>query len=132
MKRYIKSASGHAFGKEWTRNDIEVYNTVDWRARNYEDYPVDGDTIMAEIRIYGLPGYKMPITAPVRMQKFLRANPIFSPYYAPVNDDIVLKFIPDEYKDIPIVGPMSDGRTHNGNLIMDRYETQEIYDAMMR
>ena len=130
MKIYIKSNSG--FGKGWSREDIELYNTIDWAAIDYEPYPVEDDTIYKPVYLYGLPGYKMPITMPVKMQKYIVPNPIFSPYYAPVDPDRIRSAIPREYEDVQIVGPMAEGRTHNGYKIMDRYETYELNDRLSR
>lgn len=112
--------------KEWSDEDVELHKSIDWKARNYEDYDT-GESITKTIYLYGVPGYG-DITKEVEMHKFLRANPIYSPYYKPIEsrpfDDM------DETEGISYVGPMYDGNKEGIYDIHDRYETQKLYDLM--
>lgn len=100
----------------WTEDDIELHKSIDWEARNYKEYDA-GDPIKGTIYIYREDGTQQIPNA--TFHKFIRPNPIYSPYYAPV-----------EQPGMDVVGPMYDGRTHNGYDIHDRYESQAIYDMM--
>ena len=126
MKKYIKSSRYTEFDG-WAQEDIDLWNQIDWKARNYEEYPVPSDSFVDSIVLYGI--NRGGIRIPATFQKYLRANPIYSPYYGPVDSRSALK----EYRDqgYRIVGPMYDGRRHDGKYdIHDRFETQELYDAL--
>lgn len=112
--------------KEWSDEDVELHKSIDWKARNYEDYDT-GESITKTIYLYGVPGYG-DITKEVEMHKFLRANPIYSPYYRPIEDKPFDDM--DETEGISYVGPMYDGNKEGIYDIHDRYETQKLYDLM--
>lgn len=101
----------------WTEEDIALHKSIDWKARNYEPYVDEHDTFRGEVVAYGLPGG--PRKAEVMFAKEFSANPIYSPSYKPTSN-------PFE----GTVGFMYDGTKHNGYMVMDRTETQEVYDMM--
>lgn len=105
----------------WTDEDIELHKSIDWAARDYKDYPVEDDMAFRGVVIcYGAePGKEKEIA---KFIKYLRSNPIYPPYYAPETEPF----------DFPCVGPMYDGDRMAGYDIHNRYETQEIYDALSR
>ena len=84
---------------------------------------VEDDTFEGEVVVYGL---GEPYYIPTTFVKHIWANPIYSPCYDPVDEDIASKEFPDEV----IVGPMGDGNNHNGYLVHDRYETQKLYNML--
>ena len=51
----------------WTEEDIELHKSIDWKARNYEEYDA-GDSVTMEVVLYGL---DEPEYAKVEMHKFL-------------------------------------------------------------
>lgn len=103
----------------WTEDDIKLHKSIDWKARDYLDYPVTDDTFTGTAYCYG---FKHPLTKEVKMCKYIRSNPIFPPYYAAIEDP---------FKDFHgVVGPMFDGRKHKTYDIHDRYETQDLYDLL--
>lgn len=123
MKKYIKSSSTWQDFDNWLQEDVDLWHTVDWKARNYEPFPVEGDTFEGTAVIYGLPGGEK--TIPVTFQKYLRSNPIFCPYYAPINtDEIVRKY--------HVVRPCYDGNEEDEYPIMDRFDTPDLYDMLSR
>lgn len=126
MYKYIKSSS--EFGNGWTPEDIEIYNSIDWKARNYDPYIVRDDSFRGTANLYGLWGGKGYETVPVTFVKFIHANPIYPPYYAPFDESPIKKMIDRFYAGAQIVGPMFDKTYHDGIPVHDRYETQEIYD----
>lgn len=130
MKRYIRSAA--EFGRGWNREDIEIYNSIDWAERDYEPFRVDDDTILETAYVYGLSGRNTnyPLTIPTRFVKFIRANPIYPPYYAPADETKVERIIHLNDPNASVVGPMFDGKYHNGNMVMTRYETEELYNVL--
>jgi|GEM_PF-3537217 len=102
----------------WEPEDIELHKSIDWKERNWEDFPVEGDTIETEVILYSL--HKSPRARMVTAQKYLRANPIYSPYYE-------AKEVPFKDEDEGgVVGGMFDGNKHNKTMIMDRYETANL------
>ena len=103
----------------WTDEDIATWNSVDWKARNYSDYDA-GDPFVSTVDLYGTPE---PEVAKVEMHKFICANPIFPPYYAPVVEKPF-------GMSVSYVGPMYDGNKYKGYDIHDRYETQDLYDTL--
>ena len=125
MKRYIKSSYSWEpeFKGKWSDEEIKLWKSIDWKARNYRDYIVEDDTFEGEVVVYGL---GEPYYIPTTFVKHIWANPIYSPCYDPVDEDIASKEFPDEV----IVGPMGDGNNHNGYLVHDRYETQKLYNML--
>lgn len=111
------------FQGRWTEEEKELWKSIDWQARNYEDYIVEDDTFDGEVVVYGLGD---PVYLPTTFVKHIWANPIYAPCYDPVDED----FVRDEFPNDSIVGPMSDGNKHNGYLVHDRYETQELYNIL--
>lgn len=117
---YIKEAYNDYDPEDgWTEEDIELHKSIDWKARNYEEYDA-GDSVTMEVVLYGL---DEPEYAKVEMHKFLRSNPIYPPYYRPVMEKPF-------GMDIAYVGPMYDGNDYNNYQVHDRYETQETYDML--
>lgn len=140
MKRYIRSAYNvpSIWGdykkydpNEWLQEDIELHQSIDWAARNYEEYPVEGETYRGTCHVYGLDG---DIMVPAEFQLMLRSNPIYPPYYAPVDpykvmSDACRKAGVDE-DSVGIVGPMFDGTKRGMYDVHNRFETQELYDVL--
>lgn len=124
-KSAIKAAWEPAFSDGWSEEDIELWKSIDWKARNYEVYPVDDDTYLGTVSIYGI--YDFPVRRAARFIKMLRANPIYPPYYSPdpQSESDILNEFSEEYQ---IVGPMVDGKKYHGYGVANRYETQEVYD----
>ena len=123
MKRYIRSSWEPKFDGEWSAEDKELWNQIDWKARNYEEYEVSDDTIKSDIVIYGL---GRPEHISTTFVKCIRPNPIYPPYYHPLDKHIAKK----EFPNARIIGPMYDGNKHDGYDIHDRYETQTLYDQL--
>ena len=127
IETYVKS---NIWGKskdyeedKWSQQDIELHKSINWESRNYEEYPVPEDSFMGRVFFYGDDTQPNKI---VKMIKYLRANPIYPPYYAPEK-------APFE----GVIGPMYDGRTHQSKTgvrydVHDRYETQDVYDRLSR
>lgn len=103
--------------KSYKPEDLELWKSIDWKARNYEEYPVEDDNFVGKITIYG---EGRPRTETMEFCKYLRSNPIYPPYYGPVED--VRGY----------VGPMYDGNKYNGYDVHDRFETQATYDMLSR
>lgn len=136
MKRYIRSSYGdytQYAPNAWKPEDIELHQSIDWKSRNYEEYPVDGEIIHAPCYVYGLA--ETTIRVPnCEFQLMIRPNPIFPPYYAPVDPEQVMREacrrVDIDYRDAQIVGPFGDGTKHGKYGVHDRFETQELYDVL--
>lgn len=102
----------------WNQEDIDLWKSTDWAARNYQDLPVETDTFNGVAHAYGLDNNKDTETTFI---KYLRANPVFGPYYAPKENP---------YMDYSVLGPMYDGEDQGPYGIHNRYETQELYDRL--
>lgn len=103
----------------WAEEDINLHKSIDWKSRNYMDFPVTTDSFVGEAILYGEGKDKLKN---VKMIKYLVANPVYPPYYAPEENPF------KEYSNV--VGPMYDGRKHGSYQIHNRYETQELYDTL--
>ena len=105
--------------QQWSDQDIETYNHINWEQRNYEDYDA-GEPIEADVVLYGDddPRFKT-----VTMHKYIRSNPTYPPYYAPVEEKPF--GMHSAY-----VGPMFDGEEYGIYQIHDRYETEELHEAL--
>ena len=103
----------------WAEEDINLHKSIDWESRNYMDFPVTKDSFVGEAILYGEGKDKLKN---VKMIKYLVANPVYPPYYAPKENPF------KEYSNV--VGPMYDGRKHGSYQIHNRYETQELYDTI--
>lgn len=100
----------------WTDADIELHKATDWKARNYAELPVPEDSFMHTAVAHTDEGTKRKSC---KFVKYIRANSIFPPYYKPETKP---------FEDV--VGPMHDGEDHNGYGIHNRYESQDVYDAL--
>lgn len=103
----------------WAEEDINLHKSIDWESRNYMDFPVTKDSFVGEAILYGEGKDKLKN---VKMIKYLVANPVYPPYYAPKENPF------KEYSNV--VGPMYDGKKHGSYQIHNRYETQELYDTI--
>lgn len=144
MKRYIKGGYNmdpwkNANLSEWSESDIELWNSTDWKARNYNSLIVLKDSFRDYLDIYGLPEDEDGDSVrheKVTFVKEIRANTIFAPCYTVRPED--LEHVADKYRDMgyPIVGPMYDGTTVENEgvtyMVMDRCDTQELYDRLSR
>lgn len=110
----------------WKQEDIDLWNSIDWKARNYEDYPVEGNKFTDEAIVYGVGQYGELVT--MEFQKYIRPNPIFPPYYRPTDKDI--NALKREFPGYSIIGPMYDGNDYDGYGVHNRFETQEVYNAL--
>lgn len=113
------SQSDYNLKDGWTDNDIKLHQSINWKDRNYMDFPVDEDSFTGTAVLYGTGNDRLKN---VEMIKYLRANPLYPPYYAPKKSPF------KQYSNV--VGPMYDGRKHNSYQVHDRYETQELYDTL--
>ena len=102
----------------WTDEDIETHKNTDWAARNYMDLPIPKDSFTGIATAYTDTGVQR---VKCKFIKFIRANSIYPPYYAPENEP---------FKNV--VGPMYDGNKYKTYDIHDRYESQDIYDSLSR
>lgn len=126
MKRYIRSARDFS---EFTEADKELWESIDWGARNYEEYEVPEDNFYRLVDIHGVGDDVIYQLA--KFVKVIRPNPIFPPYYRPsIDNNSGLDHLISRYN---LVGPMANGvTTSDGYSIHNRYETQELYDMLSR
>lgn len=141
MKKYIRSSYTYDPWKdadlsEWSEADIEAWENTDWKARNYREITVPGDTFDDYLDIYGVPTEDGDWATHelVTFIKTIHANTIFPPTFTVVNFDIIA----DKYRKMgyPLVTPMYDGTTVEKDgvtyKVMDRAETSELNDRLSR
>lgn len=116
MNKYIKEYYNNNDYKDWDPADVELHKSIDWKARDYKDYPVVKDSFEYPAIGYSDDGTK---TEKIKFIKYLRSNPIFPPYYAPEKNPF-----PE------LLGPMYDGERYGFYDIHNRYESQHIYDLL--
>lgn len=104
--------------QRWSDEDIALHKSIDWTARNYEDYPVENDYIMSKAYLYGVDGNK--VVDNIKFVKKLRANPIYPPYYG--TEDF------QPFKGY--TNGMYDGHKHGIYDIHDRFEDWETNRMM--
>lgn len=109
--------------EDWNERDQQLYNETDWKARNYEELPVEKDIIDTYIIVYGV---NPPLSMKCQAQLMIRPNSIYPPYYKP----ILTSEMNRKLHEIHAVGPMFDGESRGKYDIHNRYETQELYDMM--
>lgn len=104
--------------KDWDQEDIDLHKATDWKARNYEELPVEGTEFTHDVDFYDDDGHK--VIKDVEFIKYLRPNGIYAPYYGPKDKSV-----------IPGVGTMYDGHKHTDGIdIHDRTESQGVYDTL--
>ena len=112
---YIPKFEGY-----WSEDDKVLWDSIDWEARNYETYPVEDDSFMGDIYLYRS-GSSKPEKRTVKFIKYIDANTIFSPHYAP-----------EDQKIQGFAGPMHDGTYRGKYRVHDRYDDWELYERMSR
>lgn len=120
MKRMINASREYKRYEGWDPKDIQLHSETDWEARNYEDLPVPTDSFYYKVRCNYADGRKE--TKDVEFIKYICANPIFPPYWAPKQ----------LHQFEGAVGPMYDGRFRGYYDIHDRYEDYELYEMLTR
>ena len=105
---------------EWNEEDIEFWHTIDWSARNYNEFEKTDDVLKNQT-VERVGEGEGPNKKIVDMVKVFRPNPIYPPYYRAIENPF-----PE------CVGPMYDGNTYGKVHIHDRYETPETYDMLSR
>ncbi len=139
MKKYVKSSYTYdpwkdADMSEWSDKDVDFWNRIQWKDRNYMPVCDYDDQITGYVTVYGIKGG--PRQEKARFVKEFSANTIYSPHYTVHEDDWA--DIQDKYEAMgyAIVYPMYDGNDTVKDgvkyMIMDRTETQELYDALSR
>lgn len=111
----------------WSDKDKEIWQQTDWKSRNYDELPVED----MQDPINGIGYFYTPkgsFTKPVRFIKYIRANPIYPPYFGPIYDTELIEFM----KQNNFCYPMYDGRKEGPYDIHDRFETSEISDRLSR
>lgn len=107
----------------WSERDKQLYESTNWAERNYEELPVEDDTIEGTGYFYSKNGNT---TKKLTFVKYIRPNPIYPPYYGPIETAEVLE-LKKGY-----VGPMYDGHDEGQYQIHDRFEDQYTYDTLSR
>lgn len=143
MKRYIRSSYTYDPWKnadlsKWSDEDVDTWNTTDWKARNYDSLLIPEDSFEDYLDIYGVQTEDGDYAAHelVTFVKELRANTIYSPCFIVSEED--WKRISNKYKKMgyALVTPMYDGTTVEKDgityMVMDRAETQNLYDRLSR
>ena len=110
----------------WSSRDKELWEKTDWKARDYQELPVEEDTFDSVGYFYDL--QKGCINKPVTFVKYIRSNPIFPPYYGPIYNSQLLKIMEEGH----YIRAMYDGHQAGNYDIHDRFETQELYDILSR
>lgn len=114
------------FSGYWSSKDKELWKQIDWKSRNYEDYPLDvSEYITGPGTFYTV---DQQFTKIIKFTKYIRANPIYPPYYGPVYDSELLKLM-EEYK---LCYACYDGNYEGPYTIHDRFESTDIADILSR
>ena len=99
----------------WKERDVLIHKCINWEERNWEEFDTE-ETIMMPIKVYGKDYDSKKLYT---FHKMIRPNAIYPPYWKCVDLDV------DE-----VLGGMYDSRDYDGYGIHDRFESQEVYDAL--
>lgn len=112
------------FSGYWSERDKELWRSINWKERNYTDFPVeDEEPIKATGHFYSSNGEE---TKTIEFVKYIRSNTIFPPYYGPIMNSELREFMHENN----YVGPMYDGREIDNYDVHDRFETQDLYNKL--
>lgn len=105
----------------WSEREKKIWQEIDWKARDYKEFPIEDDTFVATAYFYTLKGVT---EKQITFVKYLRSNPTYPPYYGPVYTSELLEFMHDG----KYCYPCFDGRTEGNYNIHDRFEDNDIAD----
>lgn len=101
---------------EWEPEEIELHQSIDWAARNYDEYDTE-KKITSTVYYYDMDSKDQKDD--VEMHLFIRSNPIFPPYYKAVSNPFGKG-----------LGPMADGDFEGKYSIHNRYESTALYNIL--
>lgn len=101
----------------WTPQLIELHKSIDWEARNYEDYEVPNTEVSGWAYLYSENG---KAKKNMKYALKLRSNPIYPPYYG------TREFQPIE----GYTNGMYDGHKIGKFEVHDRFETWDLYNRL--
>lgn len=107
----------------WSDKDREIWENTDWKARDYKQLEVEGDTVEGILTFYS---FKGKVQKKATFIKVLSANPIYPPSYEPIFTPELETFRRQGH----YVGAMYDSVDCGQYHMMTRMETQEMYDRM--
>ena len=117
----------------WSALDKELWAKTDWKARDYKDLPVEDTITKRQAYFYSMNDKTHKANAAEKLlvidfQKYIRSNPIYSPYYGPVYTSELLTYMNDN----AYCYPSFNGDTEDGYPVHDRFESAEIADILSR
>ena len=117
LKKVTESSYGSYDG--WSQEDIDLHKSIDWDANHYRPYDA-GDAFEDDVYYYGTNPEDTRVEK-AEFHKFINANPIYPPYYAPVGQT---------KNDEKYTWSMYDGRKHGNYDKHDRRETYDLYTKL--
>ena len=117
LKKVTESSYGSYDG--WSQEDIDLHKSIDWDANHYRPYDA-GDAFEDDVYYYGTNPEDTRVEK-AEFHKFINANPIYPPYYAPVGQT------KDDEK---YTWSMYDGRKHGNYDKHDRRENYDLYTKL--
>lgn len=109
----------------WSDRDKSIWEGINWAERDYKDFPVEEDTFEGTGTFYSVNGTE---SKKITFVKYLRANPIYPPYYGPIYTADLLDFMKKGH----YCYPMYDGNTEGHYDIHDRFEDSNTADILSR
>ena len=119
LKKVTESSYGSYDG--WSQEDIDLHKSIDWDANHYRPYDA-GDAFEDDVYYYGTNPEDTRVEK-AEFHKFINANPIYPPYYAPVGQT---------KNDEKYTWSMYDGRKHGNYDKHDRRETYDLYTKLSK
>ena len=107
----------------WSEKDKEIWQKTDWKSRDYKELPIEEDSFESIGYFYSTKGIE---TKKLIFIKYIRPNPIYSPYYGPKFTAELLEFM----KDGNYCYPMYNGNTEGNYYIHDRFEDVDTYNKL--
>ena len=107
----------------WSDKEKQIWQNTNWQERNYEELPIEDDTFEGTGYFYSMTG---KLTKKITFVKYIRSNPIYSPYYAPIYTAELKEYM----KAGSYCYPCYDGRTEGQYDIHDRFDTSELADHL--
>ena len=113
------------FNGYWSTKEKELWLKTDWKKRNYEELMIEDDQFEDLAYFYD---FNSKIEKRIIFVKYIRPNPVFSPYYGPLYTSELKEFM----KEGSYCIPSYDGHMKGQYKVHNRFDSNELSDRLSR